>query len=51
MRGRVWPWLLAALGYEHGSWRAAMAVEASASAEYARRLDVMFSLTRLWGVP
>jgi hypothetical protein len=51
MRGRVWPWLLAALGYEHGSWRAAMAVEASASAEYARRLDVLFSLTRLWGVP
>lgn len=51
MRGTVWPWALAALSYERGPWRAATAIEASASAEYSRRLDVLFSLTRLWGVP
>lgn len=50
MRGRVWPWALAALGYERGSWRAAAAVEASASPQYTRRVDVLFSLTRFWGV-
>ncbi|HEY5923826.1 MAG TPA: hypothetical protein VIV11_19225 [Kofleriaceae bacterium] len=49
MRGRVWPWALAALSYERGPWRAAGAVEASSSAEYKHRLDVLFSLTRLWG--
>jgi hypothetical protein len=51
MRGRVWPWALAALSYEHGPWRAATALEASSSAEYKSRVDVLFSLTRLWGVP
>jgi hypothetical protein len=51
MRGQVWPWALAALGYERGPWRAATAVEASSSAEYRHRFDVLFSLTRLWGVP
>jgi hypothetical protein len=51
MRGRVWPWLLAALAHERGSWRAAAAVEASASPEYTHRVDVLFSLTRLWSVP
>ncbi|HEY5952065.1 MAG TPA: hypothetical protein VIV40_41495 [Kofleriaceae bacterium] len=51
MRGVVWPWALAALGYERGPWRAAAAVEASASAQYKSRLDVLFSLSRLWGQP
>jgi hypothetical protein len=51
MRGEVWPWALAALGYERGPWQAAAAVEASSSPQYTRRVDVLFSLTRLWGVP
>jgi hypothetical protein len=51
MRGVVWPWALAALSYERGPWRAATAVEVSSSAQYKSRLDVLFSLTRLWGVP
>jgi hypothetical protein len=50
MRGQVWPWALGALGYERGPWRAAAAIEASASAEYKRRVDVLFSLSRLWGM-
>jgi hypothetical protein len=50
MRGEVWPWGLIALGYERGPWRAAVALEAQSSAEYRSRLDVLFSLTRLWGV-
>jgi hypothetical protein len=49
MRGRAWPWVLGALGYERGPWRAAGAIEASASAQYRSRVDVLFSLTRLWG--
>jgi hypothetical protein len=48
-RGTVWPWALAALGWERGPWRAAGAVEASASPEYRRRIDVLFQLTREWG--
>jgi hypothetical protein len=48
-KGRVWPWALAALGWERDAWRAAAAVEASASAEYRHRVDVLFSLARLWG--
>jgi hypothetical protein len=51
MRGVVWPWALAALSYERGPWRAATALEASSSAQYTKRVDVLFSLTRLWGVP
>jgi hypothetical protein len=50
-RGRVWPWALAALGWERADWRAAAAVEASSSAEYRHRVDVLFSLARLWGAP
>jgi hypothetical protein len=50
MRGVVWPWALAALSYERGPWRAATGLEASSSAEYKSRFDVLFSLTRLWGV-
>lgn len=49
-RGRVWPWGLAALGWQRGPWRAAGALEASASPEYRRRVDVLFQVTRDWGV-
>jgi hypothetical protein len=48
-RGSVWPWALAALGWERGPWRVAGAVEASASPEYRHRVDVLFQLTRSWG--
>jgi hypothetical protein len=49
-RGAVWPWALGALGWQRGAWQAALAVEASATAEYARRLDVLGQLSRRWGV-
>jgi len=49
-RGRLWPWALAALGWERGDWRAAAALEASASAEYRHRVDVLVSVARQWGV-
>lgn len=50
-RGVVWPWGIAALAYQRGPWSAAGAVEALSSPQYRSRLDVLFSLTRLWGVP
>jgi hypothetical protein len=48
-RGAVWPWGLAAVSWERGGWQAAVAVEASASPEYRRRLDVLGQLGRRWG--
>ncbi|HEY5944438.1 MAG TPA: hypothetical protein VIV40_03060, partial [Kofleriaceae bacterium] len=48
-RGSMWPWALAALGWQRGAWHAAGAVEASASPEYRRRIDVLFQLARDWG--
>jgi len=50
-KGRVWPWALAALGWERDVWRAACAVEASASAQYRHRVDVLLSIARQWGAP
>jgi hypothetical protein len=50
-RGAVWPWGLAALGWERAGWQAALAVEASASPEYRHRVDVLGQLGRRWGVP
>ena len=47
-KGRWWPWALAALGWERGEWRAAAAVEASASAEYRHRVDLLLQVARLW---
>jgi len=47
--GRVWPWALAALGWDHGAWQAAIAVEASASPQDRRRVDVLGQLGRRWG--
>jgi hypothetical protein len=48
-RGTLWPWALAALGWDDGTWQAALAVEASASPEDRRRVDVLGQLGRRWG--
>jgi len=48
-RGALWPWALAALGWDDGTWLAALAIEASASPEDRRRLDVLGQLGRRWG--
>ncbi|HEU0029191.1 MAG TPA: hypothetical protein VFQ53_01075 [Kofleriaceae bacterium] len=50
-RGVVWPWALAALGWDRGAWHAAVAVEASASPEDRYRLDALAQLGRTWGMP
>jgi hypothetical protein len=47
--GAAWPWGLAALGWDNGTWRAAVAFEASASPEDRRRADVLAQLGRRWG--
>jgi hypothetical protein len=49
--GRAWPWGLIATSWKHGSWDAAVAIEASASAEYRYRLDGLLQLSRRWAVP
>jgi hypothetical protein len=49
--GRVWPWALGALSWDCGSWSAAFAVEASATAEDRRRVDALVNLGRRWGTP
>jgi len=48
-RGTLWPWALAGLGWDDGTWQAALAVEASASPEDRRRVDVLGQLGRRWG--
>jgi hypothetical protein len=47
--GTLWPWALAALGWDNGTWQAAVALEASASPEDRRRVDVLGQLGRRWG--
>jgi hypothetical protein len=47
--GTLWPWALAALGYDRGAWQGAVAVEASASSEYSKRFDVIAQLSRRFG--
>src|SRR6185295_12862635 len=42
--GTLWPWALAALGWDDGTWQAAVAVEASASPQDRRRVDVLGQL-------
>ena len=49
--GAVWPWGLAALGWDDGTWQAAVALEASASPQDRRRVDVLGQLGRRWGSP
>jgi len=46
--GTVWPWGLGSLAWARGDWQAAIAVEASASAEYTSRVDVLAQLSRRW---
>lgn len=48
--GRLWPWGLAALGWTGGAWHAAIAVEAQASPEDRRRLDVLARVSRMWSL-
>jgi hypothetical protein len=48
-RGEVWPWALAALGWDRGAWHVAVALEASATPEDRRRVDVLFDLGHTWG--
>ena len=48
--GAVWPWGLVALAWDSGAWQAALAIEASASPEDRRRIDVLGQLGRRWGV-
>jgi hypothetical protein len=50
-RGAVWPWGLAAASWSHGGWQGAVAVEASSSAEYRGRVDILGQLSRRWGRP
>jgi hypothetical protein len=47
-KGTAWPWGLGSLGWTRGDWQAAIAVEASASAQYASRVDVLAQLSRRW---
>ena len=49
--GAVWPWGLAALGYDDGTWHAAVAGEALASPQELHRVDVLAQLGRRWGTP
>ncbi len=47
---QLWPWVLGAVGWDSGTWQAAVALEALASPEYSHRLDVLAQLSRRWGV-
>lgn len=49
-KGTVWPWGLVAMTWVRGSWSAAVAVEASASPEYRRRVDGLLQLSRRWSI-
>jgi hypothetical protein len=49
--GSLWPWALAALGWHQGAWDAAIAIEASATAQYSSRLDAIARLGRRWELP
>jgi hypothetical protein len=50
-RGAAWPWGLVAACWRHAAWQAAVAVEASASPEYTRRIDGLFTLSTRWKAP
>lgn len=45
-RGSVWPWALIATSWERGAWQAAVAIEASTSAEYRYRVDGLVQIAR-----
>ncbi len=46
---QLWPWALGAIGWDDGTWQAAVALEVSASPQDRRRLDVLAQLSRRWG--
>jgi len=48
--GGVWPWALVALGWDNGTWHAAIAGEADASPQDRRRVDVLVQVGRRWGI-
>lgn len=48
-RGTWWPWGLVAASWQRGPWQAAIASEASSTAEYRYRIDVLAQLARVWG--
>lgn len=50
-RGELWPWVMTALSWRRGSWDAALAVEAQASAEERRRVDALVRIGRRWEAP
>ena len=50
-RGTLWPWALVAASWQRGSWSAALATEASTSAQYRYRFDVLAQLARSWWSP
>lgn len=47
--GAVWPWGLVALGWDDGTWSAAIAGEACSSPEQLHRVDVLAQIGRRWG--
>lgn len=51
VRGSVWPWGLVAVSQHRGLWDAALALEASASPQDRRRVDVLASVGCRWGKP
>jgi hypothetical protein len=47
-RGDVWPWAMVAASWTRGAWDAAVAVEASATAQERRRVDALCRIGRRW---
>lgn len=50
-RGSWWPWALVAASWQRGPWSTAIATEASTSAQYRYRFDILAQLARTWGQP
>lgn len=48
-RATAWPWGLVAVSRDDGTWRAAIALEASASPSDVYRVDLLAQLGRRWG--
>lgn len=48
--GTVWPWALAALGWQASGWDAAIACEASSTPADRYRVDILAQLGRKWEV-
>lgn len=51
-RGKVWPWLLAAMSYEPAeTWEVSAAAIASATPRYDRRVDALLRVSKTFGGP